>query len=59
MGECLRVPTMPPIGQLAYRTAAKHHGVEMFGHAVRFGVQRIAWIAQQVQDSRVSSADLL
>ena len=59
MGECLRVPTMPPIGQLAYRTGAKHHGVEMFGHALRFSVQRIAWVAQQVQDSGMSSTDLL
>ena len=31
----------------------------MFGHAVRFGIQQIAWVAQQVQDSGVSSADLL
>ena len=58
-GKCLRVLTMPPIGQLAYRLGANHHGIQMFGHAVGFGIQRIAWVAQQVQDSRVSSADLL
>ena len=50
---------MPPIGQSVYRTGAKHHGVKMFSHAVRLGVQRVAWITQQVQNSRVSSTDLL
>ena len=50
---------MPPIGQLAYRMGTKHHGVEMFGHAVGFSAQRIAWVTQQVQDSGMSGADLL
>ena len=58
-GECLRVPAMPSIGQLAYRTGAKHHGVEVFDHAVRLGVQQVAWVAQQVQNSGVCSTDLL
>ena len=58
-GKCLRVPAMPLIGQLAYRTGAKHHGVKVFGHAVRLGVQWVTWVTQQVQNSGVSSADLL
>ena len=44
-GECLRVPSAPPIGQLAYRTGAKHHGIEVFGYAVGLGVQLVAWVA--------------
>ena len=50
---------MPQIGQLAYRMGANHHGIKMFGHAVGLSVQRVAWITQQVQNSGVSSADLL
>ena len=50
---------MPPIGQLAYRTGAKHHGIEVFGHAVRLGIQWVAWVTQQIQNSGISSADLL
>ena len=58
-GECLRVPSVPPIGQLAFSTGTKHHGVKVFGHAVELGIQRVAWVTQQVQNSWVSSADLL
>ena len=58
-GECLQVPATPPIGQLAYRTGAKHHGIKVFSHAVRLGIQRVAWVTQQIQDSRVSSTDLI
>ena len=58
-GECLQVPAMPLTRQLAYRTGTKHHGVKVFGHAVRLGIQRVAWVTQQIQDSGVSSADLL
>ena len=47
------------MGQLAYRTGAKHHGVEVFGHAVRLSIQQVAWVTQQIQNSGVSSADLL
>ena len=57
-----RVPLGPcnaPIGQLAYRTGANHHGVEVFGHAVRLGVQQVAWVTQQIQNSGVNSTDLL
>ena len=50
---------MPPIGQLAYRMGAKHHGIEVFSHAVRLSIQWVAWVAQQVQNSEVSSTDLL
>ena len=58
-GECLWVPAAPPIGQLAYRKGAKHHGVKVLGHAVGLGIQQVAWATQQVQNSGVSSADLL
>ena len=49
----------PRLGNWPTGTGAKHHGIEVFGHAVGLGVQRVAWVTQQVQNSGVSSTELL
>ena len=49
-GGCVIVPATCPTGQLAYSTGASCHGVEVLGHAMRLGIQRVAGVAQQVHD---------
>ena len=42
---------MPSTGQFTYEAGANHHGIKVFGHAVRFSIQWIARVTLQVQDT--------
>ena len=53
------IPATCLTGQLAYSTGASCHGIEVLGHAMRLGIQRVAGVTQQVHDANVQQVHLL
>ena len=52
-GSRVFVPATCPTGQLAYSMATRSDSVEVLGHAMRLGIQRVAGVAQQIHDANM------